>query len=106
MVTPEEAEKLVLAANEGKLQLVMRNYSDDENTDTKGANKRTLLSGDTVQPEPSAPAKTDESKATWVRHTPMPKPKPEKPATPAPAVQSRNSIELIEGAKRREVQIQ
>src|SRR5882724_5471270 len=29
-VTPEQAEKLVLAANEGRLQLVMRNYSDQE----------------------------------------------------------------------------
>src|SRR5213594_469805 len=42
-VTPEEAEKLVLATNEGKLQLVMRNYSDQENAQTKGANKNSLL---------------------------------------------------------------
>jgi Flp pilus assembly protein CpaB len=27
-VTPEQAEKLVLAANEGKLQVVMRNYGE------------------------------------------------------------------------------
>jgi pilus assembly protein CpaB len=109
MVTPEEAEKLVLAANEGKLQLVMRNYSDNENTETTGANKRTLLSGESVKPEPGPPnsAESEKPKTQWVRHTPVvPRPKPEKPATPAPAVQSRNSIELIEGAKRREVQIQ
>ena len=109
MVTPEEAEKLVLATNEGKLQLVMRNYSDNENTDTKGANKSTLLSGESVKPDPalSNTAETEKPKTQWVRHTPVvPKPKPEKPATPAPAVQSRNSIELIEGAKRRDVQIQ
>jgi pilus assembly protein CpaB len=31
-VTPEQAEKLVYAANEGKLQLVLRNYSDQEDT--------------------------------------------------------------------------
>ena len=41
-VTPEQAEKLVLATNEGKLQLVMRNYSDQEGTETKGANKATF----------------------------------------------------------------
>jgi len=110
MVTPEQSEKLVLAANEGKLQLVMRNYSDDENSDTKGVNKNTLLRGDNVNPEPAAPseAKSEEKKPVhWVKHTPViSKPKPEKPATQAPAVQSRNSIELIEGAKRRDVQIQ
>jgi pilus assembly protein CpaB len=107
MVTPEEAEKLVLATNEGKLQLVMRNYHDDENTDTKGANKSTLLSGENVKPEPAPPsqAKPDEPKQ-WVRHIPVtPKRAPEKPA-PAVSVQKPNSVELIEGAKRRDVQIQ
>src|SRR5262249_33980268 len=110
MVTPEQAEKLVLAANEGKLQLVMRNYRDDENADTKGASKSTLLTGDNVLPEPAAPseAKGEEKKPThWVKHTPViSKPKVEKPAAPAAQVQSRNSIELIEGSKRRDVQIQ
>ena len=106
MVTPEQAEKLVLAANEGKLQLVMRNYGDEENADTTGASKNTLLRGDNVNPEPPPPsASQPEKPKTWVRHTPVAKPKAEKPATPPP-VQSRNSIELIEGAKRRDVQIQ
>src|SRR5215210_5017732 len=55
LVTPEQAEKLVLAANESKLQLVMRNYSDQEDSLTTGANKQTLLNGESVKPEP-APA--------------------------------------------------
>ena len=105
MVTPEQAEKLVLAANEGKLQLVMRNYSDEENADTTGASKNSLLRGDNVNPEPPPPsASQTEKPKTWVRQTPVAKPKSEKPAT-SPPVQSRNSIELIEGAKRRDVQI-
>lgn len=33
-VTPEQAEKLILAANKGKLQLVARNYSDQEDQET------------------------------------------------------------------------
>ncbi len=36
-VTREQAEKLVHAANEGKLQLVMRNYSDQEETPSIGS---------------------------------------------------------------------
>jgi pilus assembly protein CpaB len=36
-VTTEQAEKLVRAANEGKLQLVLRNYSDQEDTQSIGS---------------------------------------------------------------------
>jgi pilus assembly protein CpaB len=106
-VTPEQAEKLVLAANEGKLQLVMRNYSDQEDTQTKGANKSTLLSGETFVPQPPPPSeKADTSKLIAKRLAPVRRPsialKLEKPAaTPLP----RNAVELIEGAKRRDVEI-
>jgi pilus assembly protein CpaB len=110
LVTPEQAEKLVLAANESKLQLVMRQYGDQEDTQTNGANKDSLLSGESVKPLPGPPSeKTVESQTA-------PKAKPrikrpnvvaqheDKPA-PAPTLLPRNSIELIEGAKRREVEI-
>jgi len=106
-VTPEQAEKLVLAANEGKLQLVMRNYSDQEDTQTKGANKTTLLSGETYVPQPPPPSeKADTSKLVARRIPPVRRASialtREKPvATPVP----RNSIELIEGPKRRDVEI-
>lgn len=46
MVTPEEAELLVLAANEGKIQLALRNTLDDADVKTIGANARRLLPGD------------------------------------------------------------
>lgn len=106
-VTPEQAEKLVLAANEGKLQLVMRNYSDQEDTQTKGANKTTLLSGESYVPQPAPPTeKADTSKLVAKRVRAVRRPsialKAERPvATPAP----RNSIEFIEGQKRRDVEI-
>jgi len=102
-VTPEEAEKLVLAANEGKLQLVMRNYSDQESADTKGASKNSLLGGENVKPQPAPPsaAKVEQPKpARPIRVSVPVKQHVEKPVI-QPA--SRNSIELIEGAKRREV---
>jgi Flp pilus assembly protein CpaB len=44
-VTPEQAEKLALASNEGKLQLVMRNQIDQGDEQTKGVNKRELITG-------------------------------------------------------------
>ena len=106
-VTPEQAEILVLAVNEGRLQLIMRNYSDQEDTETRGASKRTLL-GNSYFPQ-GAPPKSEK--------TAQPKTAPAKPPVQrvsVPATQSivqvaqpvrRNSVELIEGAKRRDVDI-
>jgi pilus assembly protein CpaB len=42
-VTPEEAEKLGLAINEGKLLLALRNFGDTEDVLTKGIHINTLL---------------------------------------------------------------
>lgn len=105
-VTPEQAEKLVLAANEGKLQLVMRNYGDQEDTQTKGVNKNSLLSGNTYVPQPQ-PSKTERSEQPktahvkkQVRQVSVAAPKQETHVAPP-----RNSVELIEGAKRREVEM-
>jgi pilus assembly protein CpaB len=109
LVTPDQAEKLVLAANESKLQLVMRNFGDQEDTQTPGANKGTLLSGESVKLAPSptservAEAKPPAAPKPRVRRPTFEAPREERPAPPPPI--SRNSIELIEGAKRRDVEI-
>src|SRR4029078_7050618 len=84
-VTPEQAERLVLAANEGKLQLVMRNYGDSQESETKGASKNSLLSGEsyTPQPKPVQPATTAATVAA--KRASVSVPKVEKPAIqPAP----------------------
>src|SRR5918996_1497845 len=56
LVTPDQAEKLALAASEGKLQLVMRNQIDQGDEQTKGVNKRELITGERAkqQVEPGA----------------------------------------------------
>jgi pilus assembly protein CpaB len=100
-VTPEQAERLVLAANEGKLQLVMRNYGDSEESQTKGASKNSLLSGESYTPPlQTIPPTSSTGTPVTVKRATAPLPKVEKPA--APPV-SRNSVELIEGSKRREI---
>ena len=43
-VTPEEGEKLALAATEGKLQLALRNFADSATSDTRGTTIPGLLS--------------------------------------------------------------
>lgn len=105
-VTPEQAEKLALASSEGKLQLVMRNPTDQGNEETKGINKRALLGGDKAMPAPepgslkSEQPKSDARPARRVRaqaeakSAPVALQHPEKP---------RASVEMIEGGKKRSV---
>jgi pilus assembly protein CpaB len=103
LVTPEQAEKLALAASEGKLQLVMRNSIDQGDEQTKGINKRGLLNGDRAMPAPEPGS----LKSEQVKPNPKPatrqvrtEPKPVAENKPAPP---RASVEMIEGAKKRNV---
>ena len=76
-VTPEQAEKLALAASEGRLQLVMRNSVDQGDEVTPGANKNTLLAGEIALPipEPGLGPKEGQKPRTVVRR-PRPRTSP------------------------------
>ena len=57
-VTPEEGEKLALAATEGKLQLALRNFTDTDNAQTRGTTIPGLLAAQAApQAAPKAAAK-------------------------------------------------
>jgi pilus assembly protein CpaB len=110
-VTPEQAEKLALASNEGKLQLIMRNSTDQGDSQTIGVNKRSLLTGERANPVPdpgslkseqpeTKPAPAPRRMRVMVDPVPMAAPAVSAPvAPPAP----RNSIEMIEAGKKRSV---
>jgi len=101
-VTPEQAEKLALASSEGRLQLVMRNSIDQGDEQTTGVNKRTLLGGEHAVPAPdpgSLKSEQPEIKPRPVRRMIV---EPEAKRTPSPAP-PRASVEVIEGAKKRNV---
>jgi Flp pilus assembly protein CpaB len=106
LVTPDQAEKLALAASEGKLQLVMRNQIDQGDQQTKGVNKRELITGERATPAPepgslkSEQPKTDPRPVRRVRVQSEPKPA----AAPAPEAKPRTQVEMIEGAKKRSVE--
>jgi pilus assembly protein CpaB len=74
-VTPEEAERLAVAMNQGSIAMVLRGYGDPDSVKTKGATSGDVLSqlqlGRAVAPV-SAPSR---------RSAPAPK-----PAAPAPVV--------------------
>jgi pilus assembly protein CpaB len=103
-VTPEQAEKLALAATEGKLQLVMRSQIDQGDEETPGVNKRNLLGGDRALPVPepgSLKSEQPKSEARPARRGSVSKPAA---TTPAPQPAPRTQVEMIEGAKKRNVE--
>jgi pilus assembly protein CpaB len=111
-VTPGEAEKLALASSEGKLQLVMRNSIDQDDEKTTGVDKRTLLGGEHAAPQPDPGSlKSEQPKQKPVPAAPRPvfehhasvtqeAPKAEQPK---PAPTPRATVEMFEGAKKRNV---
>lgn len=105
LVMPEQAEKLALASSEGKLQLVMRNSIDQGDEQTTGVNKHGLLTGERATPAPDPGSLKSEQPKPVVKSAP-PRPRPQVEAKPAAAPAPpppRASIEMIEGAKRRNV---
>jgi pilus assembly protein CpaB len=88
-VTPEEAEKLALAATVGKLQLALRNYTDTDDVMTRGTRITNLLSSYSGSAPASGSGPT--KKGTAVRRT--------APAEPARGF----TVELIKGNKVSEV---
>lgn len=105
LVMPEQAEKLALAASEGKLQLVMRNSIDQGDEQTSGVNKRKLLGGEPAKPLPepgSLKSEQPNPNPKPATHRVRVEPKPVAEVLPIPAP-PRASVEMIEGAKKRNV---
>lgn len=109
-VTPEQAEKLALAANEGKLQLIMRNSTDQGDSKTTGINKRSLLTGEHAMPVPEPGSLKSEQPEPRPAPAPRrvrvmvePVPAPPVQPTPAPPPPPRNTIEMIQGGKKQSV---
>jgi pilus assembly protein CpaB len=115
-VTPDQAEKLALASTEGKLRLVLRNMIDQDDEQTEGADKRSLLTGErATTPPPPGTLKSEQppqpAPAQVFRRAPRPQapprvsqaapaeaPKPQPPPPPRP------SVEMIQGTKRSNVE--
>jgi pilus assembly protein CpaB len=92
LVTPDDAERVALAASEGQIMLALRNPLDTAQTTTTGVRTTGLLGG---QPAPTAaPARPRAAHAAT----------PARPvqAAPAPAPPSKYTVEAIRGAKRSE----
>ena len=88
-VLPEDAERIALASNEGKVTLALRNPLDVETTDTNGIRLAALMRG--TGPEPVI----DEARHRVIARKPVPP-----PAAPVPAPPSVYTVEAIRAAKR------
>ncbi len=116
-VTPEQAEKLALASTEGKLRIMMRNSTDQGDEQTKGVDRRMLLTGERAAPAPE-PGSLKSEQPARVAPAPAPvfhrrpraaMPREEKPVEAAPAAQAappppRPSVEMFQGAKKSTVE--
>lgn len=86
LVTPEDAQRLTLATNEGRIQLALRNPVDTKQDEVLAANARALFKGVGAPPAP-------------VNHAPvhhMAAPKVQAPPSPAPGV----TVEVYQGDKK------
>lgn len=99
-VTPEEAEKIALAATEGKLQLALRNFTDKEDVITKGTTIPALLASYSYSPVKET--KADSRKAAVKKEVETEKPV----VTPAVQKPSFFIVELIKGGKVSEVKFE
>ena len=119
-VTPEQAEKLALASTEGKLRLVLRNMIDQDDEQTTGADKKSLLTGERAMPAPepgslkseqTQPAAPAPAPARRAPRPQAPRPAPAAPAAaaaeapkPQPTPPPRPNVEMIQGTKKSTVE--
>ncbi len=96
-VTPEEAERLAVAVNQGTIQLVLRGYGDPDSVSTRGATSRDVLSQLREEvPEPPRPA----APVRQVRRDPPPRTEPAPaPVMMAPRRPDSTTVEVYRGGK-------
>ncbi|HYM12074.1 MAG TPA: Flp pilus assembly protein CpaB [Bryobacterales bacterium] len=87
LVTPEQAEIMTLAANEGRIQLVLRNPTDEKTDKPSGIRVNTLYAGGPVE-KPKAQARPRAVRVVAVA-PPLPPPAP-----------VRQTVEMIRGERR------
>jgi pilus assembly protein CpaB len=95
-VTPEEAEKLALASNDGVIQLVLRNFMDSDNVVTLGATKARVLAGYRPSEPPNEPAKSEGKRVLRRKSR----------TSVLPVAKKTFTVEVIKGNKRSEEKFQ
>jgi pilus assembly protein CpaB len=115
-VTPEEAERLALAATEGRLQLALRNFSDNEDSKTHGTTLFNLLGsyyhGPSLGTKSIARREVETKKEVEIKKEVEEKPVSQLPLTPPVVMKTEEkrpsvfTVELIKGSKVTEVKFE
>ncbi|MCU1339149.1 MAG: hypothetical protein JWO19_4730 [Bryobacterales bacterium] len=101
LVTPEQAEVLSLASNETRIQLILRNPMDKDETNTKGTTVSYLYENKNgLAPGKIAPAPTKVGPKRAAAPPPPPAPVKAKPEPPPPPI----TVEVIHGSSRAQSQ--
>ncbi len=126
LVTPQEAEKLVMSSFDTKLRLIVRSFTDQNPVVTPGAKNQSLMSNDAVQDAPPPPswenpamapsfqppgalgAQRASRRAAWEDdNSDAPAPRKAAAAAVAPAAAPpappQNTVQVYSGSKRAEV---
>ncbi len=123
LVTPQEAEKLVMSSFDTKLRLIVRSFTDQNPVVTPGAKNQSLMSNDAVQDAPPPPSWDDPAaapsfqpagaqraprRAAWETDNydaPAPRKAAAVAAAPAaaPPAPPQNTVQVYSGSKRAEV---
>ena len=123
LVTPQEAEKLVMSSFDTKLRLIVRSFTDQNPVETPGAKTQSLMANDAIQDVPPPPSWNDPAaapsfqsaaaqraprRAAWENDN-YDAPAARKAAAPAPApvaappAPPMNTVQVYSGSKRAEV---
>lgn len=115
-VSPQEAERLALAQNEGKVTLALRNLQDNAQISTPGVTTAQLLGSPAPPPahaKKPVRARTSSKRSTGKQSAPpvavaaqsasMAAPPPPPPATPAPPSVQKYTVSVIKGASATDV---
>ncbi len=106
LVTPDQAETLTLAGNDGKIQLVLRNSSDQTIEKTSGRVVTELYNGHRSQAPTKPPLPEELQQQPRPRPRPVRAPLPPAPvpvavaAAPPPAPAPPDQIIMIRGTQR------
>ena len=122
LVTPQEAEKLVMSSYDTHLRLIVRSFTDQNPVTTPGARTQSLLSGDVAQDIPPPPAWGDPiaapafqpaaarsmRRAVWENSGDAPAPPRKAPApapmaAPAPPAPKFDTVPVYSGGKKADV---
>lgn len=104
LVNPQQAEKLALAANEGRLVLTLRSWTDSAAVATTGSNPSNLLTEAGVRFPAPAPVADDAAKnatdsrapvASVPKHRAVAAPRP--PVQSAPVKKENHTVEILRG---------